>query len=196
MTISDYDHARRQAVPADTITASDATLFRIDTVIGLLLSARLSASSILGATSSEHERQQAALVSEALDDALMEQRVLRVERYRDVTRAEALTRSGGTAFRSRWVHRTQWQLGRRTVTATRVHLSASRVMLPGLAAAIIYLAVAIATGSSVFASIVGAIAVAAIAFAIGMVFRAVFLRRLSHHRERHERAAFDVRSCG
>jgi len=80
MTIPADDHALPRAVAADRITAtSTTTLARIDTVLNLLLVASLSASSIRGATRSEHDRVQAALVSAALDEALTEQRILRVE---------------------------------------------------------------------------------------------------------------------
>jgi hypothetical protein len=99
MTIQDSDHACCRPLAVDPIAATDATLSRIDLVISLLLSASLSASSICGATSSEHERQQAASVSGALDEALIQQRILWVERYRDVARSEALTGANLLALR-------------------------------------------------------------------------------------------------
>ena len=61
------------------MTAPDTTLSRIDRVMNLLLLASLSADSIRGATSSEHDRLRAESVTAALDEALTEQRMLRVE---------------------------------------------------------------------------------------------------------------------
>jgi hypothetical protein len=50
-------------------------------------------------------------------------------------------------------------------------------VIPGLAAGVIYFVIALATGTSAVASIIGGIAVAAIAVAIGFIFRAVYKRR-------------------
>jgi hypothetical protein len=49
--------------------------------------------------------------------------------------------------------------------------------IPGLAAGVIYFAIALATGASAAAAITGGIVVAAIALAIGFTFREVFKRR-------------------
>jgi hypothetical protein len=51
------------------------------------------------------------------------------------------------------------------------------VVIPGLAAGVIYFVVALATGASAVASIIGGIVVVAIAVAIGFIFRAVYKRR-------------------
>ena len=84
---------------AEVLAATDTTLSRIETVMNLLLLANLSAASIRGATTSDHDRLHATMVSSALDEALAEQRILWLElaptmtagvgessRYRDVTR--------------------------------------------------------------------------------------------------------------
>jgi hypothetical protein len=59
--------------------ATDIALSRIETVINLLLLASNSAVSIRAATTSEHDRLHAAMVTSALDEALVEQRILWVE---------------------------------------------------------------------------------------------------------------------
>ena len=51
------------------------------------------------------------------------------------------------------------------------------VVIPGLVAGVIYFVIAFATGASAVASIIGGIVVAAIALAIGFIFRAVNKRR-------------------
>ena len=51
------------------------------------------------------------------------------------------------------------------------------VVLPGLAAGVIYFVIALATGASAVASIIGGLVVAAIAITIGITFRAVYKRR-------------------
>jgi hypothetical protein len=99
MTIQDNDRALPLAVLAEAIPATDTTLSRIETVINLLLLASLSAESIREATTSDHDRLHAAMVSSALDEALAAQRILWFEmaptmtpgldepnRYCDVTR--------------------------------------------------------------------------------------------------------------
>ena len=52
-------------------------------------------------------------------------------------------------------------------------------VIPGLAAGVIYFVIALATGASAVASIIGGIVVAAIAVAIGFIFRAVYKRRVA-----------------
>lgn len=109
MTIHVDDHALPWAVKADAITATDMTLSRIETVMNLLLLASLSASSIRAATSSDHDRLHAGLLSAALDEALTEQRILWLElastmssgmhephRYCDVTRPDERQRGRNT----------------------------------------------------------------------------------------------------
>jgi hypothetical protein len=59
----------------------------------------------------------------------------------------------------------------------KINASMTTVVIPGLVAGVIYLVIAFATGASAIASIIGGIAVAAIAVAIGCVFRAVYKRR-------------------
>jgi hypothetical protein len=56
-------------------------------------------------------------------------------------------------------------------------MSLSGPVVPGLAAGVIYLVIALATGASLTASVVGGVIVAAIAIAIGFAFHAVLLRR-------------------
>jgi hypothetical protein len=56
-------------------------------------------------------------------------------------------------------------------------------VIPGLAAGVIYFVIALATGASAVASIIGGIVVAAIAVAIGFIFRAVYKRRAAGHRD-------------
>jgi hypothetical protein len=85
-------------VPAQPMTATDATLSRIEIVMNLLLLARFSAASMCSDATSEHDRLQAELLGSVLDEALAEQRILWFElaptmltgtdelsRYRDVT---------------------------------------------------------------------------------------------------------------
>jgi hypothetical protein len=57
------------------------------------------------------------------------------------------------------------------------------VVIPGLAAGVIYFVIAFATGASAVAAIIGGIVVAAIAATIGLIFRAVYKRRLAGSRE-------------
>jgi hypothetical protein len=59
----------------------------------------------------------------------------------------------------------------------RISASKTTVVIPGLAAGVIYFVIAFATGASAVASIIGGIVVAAIAVAIGFIFRAVYKRR-------------------
>ena len=61
--------------------------------------------------------------------------------------------------------------------ALRFNASIAGVVIPGLAAGVIYFVIAFATGASAATSIIGGIVVAAIAFTIGLTFRAVFKRR-------------------
>ena len=76
MTTQDDDRALFLPVVAEVPTATEMTLSRIEAVINLLLLASLSAASIRGASSSEHDRMHAAMVSSALDEALAEQRLI------------------------------------------------------------------------------------------------------------------------
>jgi len=59
----------------------------------------------------------------------------------------------------------------------RINASKIAVVIPGLAAGVIYFVIAFATGASAVASIMGGIVVAAIAVAIGFIFRAVYKRK-------------------
>ncbi len=59
----------------------------------------------------------------------------------------------------------------------KINASMTTVVIPGLVAGVIYFVIAIATGASAVASIIGGIGVAAIAVAIGLIFRAVYKRR-------------------
>ncbi|MDX6393659.1 MAG: hypothetical protein QOJ73_4722 [Streptosporangiaceae bacterium] len=59
----------------------------------------------------------------------------------------------------------------------KLNASMTTVAIPGLIAGVIYIIIAIATGASAAASIIGGIVVAAIAIAIGFIFRAVYKRR-------------------
>ncbi|MDT4916557.1 MAG: hypothetical protein QOI15_2925 [Pseudonocardiales bacterium] len=93
-------HAAVLMTPGPVID-TDKTVSRIETVMNLLLLANLSAASIRAASTSEHDRLHAAMVTSALDEALAEQRKLWLElaptvtsgldgphRYRDMTRHE------------------------------------------------------------------------------------------------------------
>lgn len=83
---------------AEPFAATDMTLCRIETVINLLLLAKLSAAPLGTAPISFEDRLHAAMLSSALDEALAEARILWLElapsvaarpsgqpRYRDVT---------------------------------------------------------------------------------------------------------------
>ena len=59
----------------------------------------------------------------------------------------------------------------------KINDSMTTVVIPGLAAGVIYFVIAFATGASAIASIIGGIVVAAIAVTIGFIFRAVYKRR-------------------
>jgi membrane protein YdbS with pleckstrin-like domain len=59
----------------------------------------------------------------------------------------------------------------------RINTSMTSAVIPGLAAGVIYLVIAFATGASAAASIIGGIAVAVVAVVIGLIFRAVYRRR-------------------
>jgi ABC-type spermidine/putrescine transport system permease subunit II len=59
----------------------------------------------------------------------------------------------------------------------KINASMTSVGIPGLVAGVIYLVIAFATGASALDSIIGGIVVAAIAVAIGFIFRAVYKRR-------------------
>jgi hypothetical protein len=61
--------------------------------------------------------------------------------------------------------------------ALRINASMAGAVIPGLAAGVIYIVIAFATGASTVASITGGIVVAAIAITIGWIFRAVYKRR-------------------
>ncbi len=65
----------------------------------------------------------------------------------------------------------------------KINTSMTGVVIPGLAAGVIYFVIAFATGALAVASIIGAIVVAAIAVAIGFVFRAVYKRRAAGPRD-------------
>jgi hypothetical protein len=59
----------------------------------------------------------------------------------------------------------------------RVNMSLSGIALPGIIAGTIYFVIALATGTSVAASLIGGLLVAVIAMVIGYLFRAVYTRR-------------------
>jgi predicted lipid-binding transport protein (Tim44 family) len=59
----------------------------------------------------------------------------------------------------------------------KINASMTGVVIPGLVAGVIYFVIALATGASAAASIIGGVLVAAIAVAIGFIFRAVYKRR-------------------
>lgn len=59
----------------------------------------------------------------------------------------------------------------------KLNASMSGAVVWGLVAGVIYLVIAFATGASGSASILGGIVVAVIAIAIGVVVRAIFMRR-------------------
>jgi uncharacterized membrane protein (DUF485 family) len=59
----------------------------------------------------------------------------------------------------------------------KINASMTSVVVPCLVAGVIYFVIAFATGASAVAAITGGIVVAAIAVAIGVIFRAVYKRR-------------------
>ena len=59
----------------------------------------------------------------------------------------------------------------------KINASMTGVVVPGLVAGAIYFVIALTTGASAVAAIIGGIVVAAIAVAIGVLFRAVYIRR-------------------
>ena len=59
----------------------------------------------------------------------------------------------------------------------KVSASITSIVIPGLIAGVIYFVIALATGASAVALIIGGIVVAAIAVAIGFIFRSVYKRR-------------------
>jgi uncharacterized membrane protein (DUF485 family) len=59
----------------------------------------------------------------------------------------------------------------------KINASTTSVVIAGLVAGVIYFVIAFATGASAVASITGGIVVAAIAVAIGFIFRAIYKRR-------------------
>lgn len=65
----------------------------------------------------------------------------------------------------------------------KINTSMTSVVLPSLAAGVIYFVIAFATGASAAAAIIGGVVVAAVAAVIGIIFRAVFARRSAgpHH---------------
>jgi hypothetical protein len=61
--------------------------------------------------------------------------------------------------------------------ALRFNASIAGVVIPGLAAGVIYFVIAFATEASAVTSTIGGFVVAAIAVTIGLTFRALFKRR-------------------
>lgn len=59
----------------------------------------------------------------------------------------------------------------------KISSSMTSVVIPSLAAGVIYFVIAFATGASAVAALIGGVAVAAVAAIIGVAFRAVFARR-------------------
>jgi uncharacterized membrane protein len=60
----------------------------------------------------------------------------------------------------------------------KIDASLTGPVIPGLAAGVIYLIIALASGASAAGSIIGGIAVAVIAVAIGFIFRRIYKRRV------------------
>lgn len=65
----------------------------------------------------------------------------------------------------------------------KINTSMTGVVIPSLAAGVIYVIIAFATGASARASIIGGIVVVLVAVAIGFVFRAVYKRRTARPRQ-------------
>lgn len=63
--------------------------------------------------------------------------------------------------------------------ALKISASMAGVVTPGLFAGVIYFVIALTTGASAVASIIGGIVVAAIAVTITFIFRTVYERRAS-----------------
>jgi hypothetical protein len=61
--------------------------------------------------------------------------------------------------------------------AMKIAYSKSGAVIPSLFAGLIYFVIAIATGASAAASIIGGIAVAVVAGAIGLIFRSAYKHR-------------------
>lgn len=59
----------------------------------------------------------------------------------------------------------------------KINASMASVVIPGLVAGVIFFVIAVATGASAAASIIGGIVVTAVAVAIGFIIRAVDKRR-------------------
>jgi hypothetical protein len=59
----------------------------------------------------------------------------------------------------------------------RINMSLSGPVAPGLLAGVIYFVIAIETGTSFAASLIGGVVVAIVAIVIGFIFHAVFARR-------------------
>jgi Na+/H+-translocating membrane pyrophosphatase len=59
----------------------------------------------------------------------------------------------------------------------RTNTALTGVVIPGLLAGMIYFVIAVATGAPAVAAVIGGVVVAAIAIAIGLMFRTVFKRR-------------------
>lgn len=74
-----------------------------------------------------------------------------------------------------WLDSARSQKG--LTNAVKINASMTSVVIPGPVAGVIYFVIAFATGASAVASIIGGIVVAAIAVAIGFIFRAVYKRR-------------------
>lgn len=66
--------------------------------------------------------------------------------------------------------------------AVRINSSMTGAVVPGLAAGVIYLVIALATGASAEAAIIGGIVVAVVAVVIGLIFRDVYRRRATSPR--------------
>ena len=67
-------------------------------------------------------------------------------------------------------------------TAVRINTSMTGAVIPGLVAGVIYLVIAFATGASAEAAIIGGIVIAVVAVVIGLIFRAVYRRRIASPR--------------
>jgi hypothetical protein len=67
--------------------------------------------------------------------------------------------------------------------AMRIRTIRSGIAPPSVAAGVIYFVIAFATGASVAGSMIGGLAVAIVAVVIGILFRAVYTRRVASRRK-------------
>jgi hypothetical protein len=67
------------AMARTILTPTDITLGRIDTIMSLLLGAGTAVASLSGSVESEHDRDQSGRVSDAIDDALNQLRIVMLD---------------------------------------------------------------------------------------------------------------------